>query len=104
MLKKKLQDPPLDRSLIHKHSFSKKDLQDCGTGKLFGPGRAQLPINKMLMVDRILNITEDGGKYGKGKILAELDMRKPLPSSRPSPLVNPRHRHLQHFGNFLYCE
>lgn len=74
MLKKKLPGSPLDRSLIHQHSFSKRDLQDCGAGKLFGPGRAQLPINKMLMFDRILNITEDGGKYGKGKIIAELDI------------------------------
>ena len=74
MLKKKLPGPPLDRSLIHQHSFSKRDLQDCGAGKLFGPGRAQLPINKMLMFDRILNITEDGGKYGKGKIIADLDI------------------------------
>jgi 3-hydroxyacyl-[acyl-carrier protein] dehydratase/trans-2-decenoyl-[acyl-carrier protein] isomerase len=74
MLRKKLESPPLDRSLIDKHSFSKKDLQDCGHGRLFGPGRAHLPIDKMLMFDRIINITEEGGKYGKGKIIAEMDI------------------------------
>ena len=32
----------------------------------------------MLMVDRIVRITDDGGKYGKGEILAELDVRPEL--------------------------
>ena len=49
---------PKDRSLTDKHSFSKEDLIECGHGRLFGPGRAQLPINEMLMVDRITEINE----------------------------------------------
>ena len=32
----------------------------------------------MLMFDRIVKITEDGGQYGKGEILAELDIRPDL--------------------------
>jgi len=68
----------LDRSLVNQHSFSKRELIDCGMGTLFGPGRAQLPINEMLMVDRITDIHEDGGAHGKGYIFAELDINPEL--------------------------
>ena len=67
-----------DESLLHKNSFSKEDLIKCGEGTLFGPGRAQLPVEKMLMVDRITNISESGGRYGKGEILAEMDITENL--------------------------
>ena len=69
---------PKDRSLTDKHSFSKEDLIECGQGRLFGPGRAQLPINEMLMVDRITEINETGGIKGKGQIRAELDVHPDL--------------------------
>lgn len=55
-----------------KLSYSKKDLLDNTEGNLFGQEYAKLPKPPMLMIDRILKITEDGGKYGKGFILAEL--------------------------------
>ena len=71
-------NPPMDRSLLDKHTFTRDELLDCGYGKLFGPGRAQLPIDEMLMVDRILDINLDGGKKGKGKIVAELDINPDL--------------------------
>ena len=32
----------------------------------------------MLMLDRITSITSDGGEFGKGKIIAELDIRPDL--------------------------
>ena len=32
----------------------------------------------MLMLDRITSITEDGGEYGKGQIIAELDINPEL--------------------------
>ncbi|HIG44153.1 MAG: bifunctional 3-hydroxydecanoyl-ACP dehydratase/trans-2-decenoyl-ACP isomerase [bacterium] len=70
--------PPLDRSLVDKHTFSKQELLECGYGKLFGPGRAHLPIDEMLMLDRITDINETGGTKGKGKILAELDINPDL--------------------------
>ncbi len=70
--------PALDRSLINKHSFSKEELLDCGNGRLFGPGRAHLPVGDMLMVDRIVEINEDGGSNGKGKIVAEMDIHPDL--------------------------
>lgn len=69
---------PLDRSLVDQHSFTREELLKCGYGELFGPGRAHLPIDEMLMVDRITEITEDGGANGKGKIRAELDIHPDL--------------------------
>ena len=45
---------------------------------MFGPGNAQLPTPNMLMMDRITNITVDGGEHGKGEIIAELDINPDL--------------------------
>lgn len=59
-------------------SFNREELVKCGHGEMFGPGNAQLPVDNMLMVDRILSITEDGGSHGKGEIIAELDIRPDL--------------------------
>ena len=73
-----MNNPPLDRSLIDRHSFNKEELLDCGNGKLFGPGRAHLPVGEMLMVDRITEINEDGGTNGKGMIIAEMDINPDL--------------------------
>jgi 3-hydroxyacyl-[acyl-carrier protein] dehydratase/trans-2-decenoyl-[acyl-carrier protein] isomerase len=69
---------PLDRSLVNQHSFSKEDLIECGYGRLFGPGRAHLPIDEMLMIDRITEISETGGVKGKGIIRAEFDIHPDL--------------------------
>ncbi|MCB1691927.1 MAG: bifunctional 3-hydroxydecanoyl-ACP dehydratase/trans-2-decenoyl-ACP isomerase [Pseudomonadales bacterium] len=68
----------LDRSLVGQHAFTREELLECGYGRLFGPGRAHLPIDEMLMVDRITEINETGGANGKGKILAELDIHPDL--------------------------
>lgn len=59
-------------------SFTKEELLTCGRGEMFGPGNAQLPLPPMLMFDRIVSITEDGGKYGQGQIIAELDITPDL--------------------------
>lgn len=53
-------------------SFEYEDLLACGRGEIFGAGNAQLPLPPMLMFDRIADITESGGAYGKGFIRAEL--------------------------------
>ena len=55
-----------------------EDLVECGHGRLFGPGNAKLPIGNMLMMDRITEITSDGGEYGRGQIIAELDIKPEL--------------------------
>jgi 3-hydroxyacyl-[acyl-carrier protein] dehydratase / trans-2-decenoyl-[acyl-carrier protein] isomerase len=64
--------------LTDRHSFSYQELIDCGNGKVFGEGNALLPLPPMLMFDRITSITEDGGKYDKGYIEAELDINPDL--------------------------
>jgi 3-hydroxyacyl-[acyl-carrier protein] dehydratase / trans-2-decenoyl-[acyl-carrier protein] isomerase len=55
-----------------KSSYEFDDLLACGRGELFGPGNAQLPLPPMLMFDRISEISETGGSYGKGLVVAEL--------------------------------
>jgi enoyl-[acyl-carrier protein] reductase I len=59
-------------------AYTFEDLLNCGHGGLFGPGNARLPLPPMLMFDRIIKIAEDGGKYGKGEIIAELDVNPRL--------------------------
>ena len=65
-------------SVKDRNSFSYEDLLECGHGRLFGPGNAQLPLPPMLMFDRITSIFEDGGAHGKGEIIAELDVKPDL--------------------------
>ena len=60
--------------MTKKSSFTREELITCARGELFGPGNAQLPMPPMLMVDRIVTISEDGGDHGKGLIVAELDI------------------------------
>ena len=60
------------------NNYSREDLIECGHGRLFGPGNAQLPLPPMLMFDRITRIAETGGQYGKGEVVAELDVRPDL--------------------------
>ena len=61
-----------------KNSFTFEELLSCGRGEMFGAGNAQLPLPPMLMFDRIVSITDDGGKYGQGQIIAELDVKPDL--------------------------
>ncbi len=61
-----------------KNSYNYEELLQCGRGEMFGPGNAQLPMPPMLMFDRIVQISEDGGSAGKGHIIAELDIKPEL--------------------------
>ena len=61
-----------------KNSYSKKDLIASAEGTLLGNEAGKLPLPPMLMVDRILEISDSDGKYNKGKILAELDINDDL--------------------------
>jgi len=61
-----------------KSSFNRDELIQCGRGELFGEGNAQLPLPPMLMFDRIVKINENGGQYGKGEVIAELDVNPDL--------------------------
>ena len=61
-----------------KNSYSRDELLQCGRGEMFGEGNAQLPLPPMLMFDRIVRISEEGGLHGKGEIIAELDINPDL--------------------------
>ena len=58
--------------------FDKEDLLKCARGELFGPGNAQLPEPPMLMMDRITDISADGGAHGQGHVVAEFDIHPDL--------------------------
>jgi 3-hydroxyacyl-[acyl-carrier protein] dehydratase / trans-2-decenoyl-[acyl-carrier protein] isomerase len=60
------------------HSLTYEELLKSGRGELYGPANAQLPLPPMLMMDRITLITDEGGKYGKGQMVAELDITPDL--------------------------
>jgi len=66
------------KGLMKKESYTNEELLACGRGELFGEGNARLPLPPMLMFDRIKSITEEGGKYNNGQIVAELDINKDL--------------------------
>jgi len=55
-------------------SYDLESLLACSRGELFGPANAQLPAPPMLMLDRIAEISSEGGAYGKGFMRAELDI------------------------------
>ena len=58
--------------------YTKEDLLRSSEGGYFGPGNAQLPAPPMLMIDRITQISVDGGEFGKGHVTAELDIKPDL--------------------------
>ena len=64
--------------MLKQTSFTKEELLSCAHGELFGPGNARLPLPNMLMMDRILQINDDGGPHQKGEIIAELDINPDL--------------------------
>jgi len=56
------------------NSYSYQELLSCGNGQLLGQGNAQLPLPPMLMFDSISHISATGGAYGKGQVIAELQV------------------------------
>ena len=54
------------------------ELIKCAKGELFGPDNARLPMPPMLMIDRITDISDDGGEFDKGHIEAEFDIKPDL--------------------------
>ena len=80
--RRKINDHGLRQGLTGMHnrrsSFGYEDLLACARGELFGSGNAQLPLPPMLMFDRISEIAEAGGEYGKGLVRAVLDLKPDL--------------------------
>lgn len=64
--------------MTQQNSYTKQELIQCSHGELFGTDNAKLPSDQMLMVDRIIQINDDGGEFGKGEIIAELDINPDL--------------------------
>ena len=64
----------MQTSESRKNSYTREELVSCGTGGLFGIATAKLPTGNMLMLDRIAEISDCGGRCGRGYILAELDI------------------------------
>ncbi|MCC6304410.1 MAG: bifunctional 3-hydroxydecanoyl-ACP dehydratase/trans-2-decenoyl-ACP isomerase [Rhodobacteraceae bacterium] len=58
----------------HPTRFDRNALLACARGELFGAGNAQLPEPPMLMVDRVTEISADGGEHGRGHVVAEFDI------------------------------
>lgn len=67
-----------NNNFVPKSSYEKEELLECGFGNLFGEGNARLPVGNMLMVDRIVEINDQGGDFGRGEIIAELDINPQL--------------------------
>jgi 3-hydroxyacyl-[acyl-carrier protein] dehydratase/trans-2-decenoyl-[acyl-carrier protein] isomerase len=57
-----------------KSQYNKEELLQVSEGEIFGMENGKLPQPPMLMIDRILKISEKGGKYDKGHVIAELDI------------------------------
>jgi 3-hydroxyacyl-[acyl-carrier protein] dehydratase/trans-2-decenoyl-[acyl-carrier protein] isomerase len=64
----------LDDMETRRSSFEYEDLLACGRGEMF-PGGPQLPLPPMLMFDRISEIAETGGEYGKGMVRAVFQIK-----------------------------
>ena len=61
-----------------KKKFNYDELISCAKGELFGVGNAQLPMPPMLMIDRVTEISDDGGEHKKGHVIAEFDINPKL--------------------------
>ena len=63
---------------VQKEAYSKEELILCGHGELFNTSYPRLPLPPMLMFDRFIHISQEGGAFGKGIMIAELDVTRDL--------------------------
>ncbi|MDU2734283.1 MAG: 3-hydroxyacyl-[acyl-carrier-protein] dehydratase FabA, partial [Mixta calida] len=61
-----------------RESYTKEDLIASGRGELFGAEGPPLPSGNMLMMDRVVKMSEEGGNFNKGYVEAELDINPDL--------------------------
>ena len=64
--------------MARQQTFTREELLKCGNGTMYDPDTPRLPLPNMLMLDRITHVSEEGGSYGRGEIIAELDIRPDL--------------------------
>lgn len=60
------------------NKYSKEELILCSEGGLFGPEDGKLPSREMLMFDNISLIDNCSGEFGKGSIVANLNINPDL--------------------------
>lgn len=60
------------------NSYDRQELIRCGHGEIFGTENAKLPLPNMLMFDTISEINDSGGNFGKGEMVAQLDVSPDL--------------------------
>ena len=63
---------------VRKSSYSYDELITFAHSGFDGQGDSRLPLPPMLMLDRITNVSFEGGAFGKGVIEAELDINPDL--------------------------
>ncbi len=61
-----------------KTAFDREDLLLCAQGEVFGPENGRLPMPNLLMFDRIVSVSTDGGRHGLGQVVAEFDINPDL--------------------------
>ena len=61
-----------------KSTYSKKELLRASSGISVGGVTGKLPEPPMLMIDEITHISQEGGDYNKGEIIAEFKINPKL--------------------------
>lgn len=61
-----------------KTRYDRDELEDAGTGLLFGQDAPRLPMPGFLMLDRVIRVSDTGGAFEKGEAIGELDIRPDL--------------------------
>ena len=64
--------------LSQQTQFNRQELEACSFGRLFAGNDARLPADKLLMMDRIIDIKPHAGLFNKGEIRAEFDIQPEL--------------------------
>jgi len=65
-------------AISNQTQFNRAELEACSTGSLFAASDARLPADKLLMMDRIIDIQAEGGLFNRGEVRAELDINPEL--------------------------
>jgi 3-hydroxyacyl-[acyl-carrier protein] dehydratase/trans-2-decenoyl-[acyl-carrier protein] isomerase len=64
-----------EQSVHQKTTFTRNEILQCGSGSLDGIEYPRLPLPNMLMIDCITKISAEGGKYGRGEVEAEFEVK-----------------------------
>lgn len=59
---------------MEKTAYTRAELIAAGHGQLFDSTASRFPLDPMRMVDRITQVDATGGRFGRGLLVAELDI------------------------------